>query len=52
MNCKFKCSLEHAKSHFIVQQIFSKTGRVAPELLSELKAKCLPVLVYGLEAAL
>jgi len=51
---KFKCSLEHAKSHFMAQQIaiFSKIGRVASEqvTLQLIKSKCLPVLIYGLEA--
>jgi len=51
---KFKCSLERAKKSFYRAEnaVFSKIGRVASEevTLQLIKSKCLPVLVYSLEA--
>ena len=50
----FKCSLDHAKKSFhrVANAIFGKVGRVASEevTLQLIKSKCLPVLLYGLEA--
>jgi len=50
----FKCSLDNAKKSFYraANAIFGKIGRVASEevTLDLIKKKCLPVLVYGLEA--
>ena len=50
----FKCSLEHAKKSFYraANVVFAKIGRVASEevTLQLIKVKCLPVLLYGLEA--
>ena len=50
----FKCSLEYAKKSFYraANAIFGKIGRIASEevTLQLLKSKCLPVLLYGLEA--
>lgn len=50
----FKCSLDHAKRSFYraVNGIFGKIGRIASEevILELIKTKCLPVLLYGLEA--
>jgi hypothetical protein len=50
----FKCSLDNAKKSFYraANAIFGKIGRVASEevILELIKKKCLPVLVYGLEA--
>jgi hypothetical protein len=50
----FKCSLESAKKSFYraANAIFGKIGRVASEevTLDLIKKKCIPVLVYGLEA--
>jgi len=50
----FKCTLEYAKKSFYraVNAIFGKIGRIASEevTLQLLKSKCLPVLMYGLEA--
>jgi len=50
----FKCSLEYAKKSFnrAVNAIFGKIGHIASEevTLQLLKSKCLPVLLYGLEA--
>ena len=52
----FKCSLEHAKKLFYraVNAVFAKIGRVASEevTLQLIKVKCLPALLYGLEACL
>ena len=49
-----KCSLEHAKKSFYraANAVFAKIGRVASEEVTRrlIKSKCLPVLVYGLEA--
>jgi len=46
--------LEHAKRPFYraAKAVFSKTGRVASEEVTPqlIKSKCLPVLLYGLEA--
>ena len=51
---KFKCSLEHAKKscYRVINAIFGKIGRIASEEVTlELVAKkCIPVLMYGLEA--
>jgi len=50
----FKCSLEHAKKSFYraANAVFADIGRVAFEevTLQLIKVKCLPVLLYGLEA--
>ena len=50
----FKCSLEVAKRSFYraANAIFGKIGRIASEevTLHIIKSKCLPVLLYGLEA--
>lgn len=50
----FKCSLDHAKRSFYraVNGIFGKIGRIASEevILELIETKCLPVLLYGLEA--
>jgi len=50
----FKCSLEHAKKSFYraANAVFAKNGRVASEeiTLQLIKVKCLPALLYGLEA--
>jgi len=50
----FKCSLVHAKKSFYraANAVFAKVGRVASEevTLQLIKAKCLPALLYGLEA--
>ena len=49
----FKCSLTMAKDRSIVlQTIFGKVGRIASEevTLHLLETKCIPVLLYGLEA--
>ena len=51
---KFKCSLEHDKKscYRVINAIFGKIGRIASEEVTlELVAKkCIPVLMYGLEA--
>jgi len=53
-SCKFKCSLERAKKSFYraANAAFSKIGRLAFEevTLQLIKSKCLPVLLYDLEA--
>jgi exonuclease III len=50
----FKCSFDHAKSKFFraFNALYSKVGRTASEevVLSLLRAKCLPILLYGTEA--
>ena len=50
----FKCSFDHSKSQFFksFNAIFSKVGRSASEeiILSLIRAKCLPILLYGVEA--
>ena len=50
----FKCSLDHAKHTFYraVNGIFGRIGRTASEevILELIKSKCLPILLYGLEA--
>ena len=50
----FKCSLDHAKRSFYrsANAIFGKIGRIASEevVLELIVKKCLPVLLYGLEA--
>jgi len=49
----FKISLGHAKKSFYrsANAIFGKVGRVAKEdVLQLLSSKCLPSLLYGLEA--
>ena len=50
----FKCSLEYAKRSFYrsANAIFGKIGRLASEevVLELIAKKCLPVLLYGLEA--
>ena len=51
---KFKCSQDHAISNFYrsSNSIFGKVGKAASEevVLHLIKTKCLPVLLYGLEA--
>ena len=50
----FKCSLDHAKRAFYraSNAIFGKIGRIASEevILELIVKKCLPALLYGLEA--
>jgi len=50
----FKCSLDDAKRSFYraVNWIFGRIGRTASEevILELIKSKCLPILLYGLEA--
>jgi hypothetical protein len=50
----FKCSLDHAKRSFYrsANAIFGKIGRIASEdvTLDLVKKKCIPALLYGLEA--
>jgi len=50
----FRCSLDHAKSSFCraVNGIFGKIGRTTSEevVLELIKTKCLPILLYSLEA--
>ena len=50
----FKCSLHYAKCafHHAVNAIFGKAGRTSSEevLLQLVKRKCLPILLYSLEA--
>ena len=51
---KFKCSLDHAKRacYRALNAIFGKIGRIASEevVLELVARKCIPVLLYGLEA--
>ena len=50
----FKCSLDHARKSFYrsANSIFGKVGRIASEevILQLIKSKCIPVLLYDLEA--
>ena len=49
----FKCSLDHAKKSYLsANATFGKVGRVASEevTLQLIKSKCIPVVLYGLEA--
>jgi Reverse transcriptase (RNA-dependent DNA polymerase) len=50
----FKCSLQHAKQSFFraFNAIYGKIGRSASEeiILSLIKSKCIPCLLYGLDA--
>lgn len=50
----FKCSLEYAKRSFYrsANTIFGKVGRSASEevTLQLITSKCIPILLYGLEA--
>jgi len=50
----FKCSLTSANKSFYrsANAIFRKIGRIAPEeaTLELISSKCIPVLIYGLEA--
>jgi len=50
----FKCSLHEAKRSFYrsANEIFGKIGRFAPEdvTLQLIQSKCMPALLYGLEA--
>ena len=50
----FICSLTNAKRSFYrsANAIFGKVGRIAPEeaTLQLISSKCVPVLIYGLEA--
>ena len=50
----FKCSFSYAKRSFYraLNAVFGKVGRVAsvPVLLELVSSKCLPILLYGLEA--
>ena len=52
----FKCSLKQAKKSFYraANAVFAKIGRVASEgvTLQLIKVKCLPALLYGIEACL
>lgn len=49
----FKCSFDNAKRSFYraANSIFGKIGRIASEevILQLIKAKCMPILLYGLE---
>jgi len=51
---EFKCSLDIAKQPFYraANAVFSKVGRHASEevILQLVSSKCVPVLLYGLEA--
>lgn len=50
----FKCSFAHAKKSFYcaLNAVFGKIGRIAsiPVVLELVAKKCLPILLYGLEA--
>jgi len=49
----FKCSLNYAKCAFLraANAIFGKVGRTSSEeVLQLVKSKCLPILLYSLEA--
>ena len=52
--CKFKCLYADAKKAFFrsFNAVYGRIGRAASEevILSLVKAKCLPVLLYGLDA--
>ena len=49
--CSLRCCPEDAKSRAF-NAIFSKTGRCAsePVILSMLRSKCMPILLYAVEA--
>ncbi len=51
---QFRCSFDNAKRLFFISfnSIFSKVGRSASEevILSLLRSKCIPLLLYGVEA--
>jgi hypothetical protein len=51
---QFRCSFDNAKSRFFIafNSIFSKIGRSASEdvVISLIRSKCIPVLLYGVEA--
>ena len=53
-NCIFKCSLSEAKKSFyrIFNAIYGRIGRSASEevILSVVKSKCIPCLLYGVDA--
>ena len=50
----FKCDFDHAKSCFFsaFNAVYGKVGRLASEevVLNLLRSKCLPVLLYAIEA--
>ena len=52
--CSYRCCLEDAKSRFFraFNAIFSKTCRCTsePVILSLLRSKCMPILLYAVEA--
>ena len=52
--CILRCCFDDAKSRFFraFNAIFSKTGRCAsePVVLSLLRSKCMPILLYAFEA--
>ena len=52
----FQCLIDEAKRYFYsaANAIFGKVGRLASEevTLHLLKTKCIPILLYGLEACL
>jgi hypothetical protein len=52
--CTFKCNFDNAKSCFFraFNALYSKVGRFASEevVLSLIRAKCLPILLYATEA--
>jgi len=52
-SCKFKCNYAHAKKAFYrsFNALFGRVGRLANEdvVLHLIKAKCLPVLLYGVD---
>jgi len=52
-SCKFKCSLDEAKKSFFrsFNAVYGRVGRFASEevILSLIKSKCIPCLLYGIE---
>jgi hypothetical protein len=50
----FRCSIDESKSRFFraFNAVFSKVGHFAPDpvLVSLLRAKCIPILLYGIES--
>jgi len=50
----FRCSFDQCKCRYYIafNAVFSKVGRLAPEevVLDLIRNKCLPVLLYGVEA--
>lgn len=52
-SCKFKCSFDSTKKSFFrcFNSVYGRIGKAASEevILSLVKAKCIPVLAYGLD---